>query len=81
MPKRGLILPEPPGRPSSAVRGLSWDVTTETLFVSFANGETYAYLGVPASAYQAFCDAPSKGRHFQAKVRDRYRYRRMPSPQ
>ncbi len=32
---------------SEAVRRISWDEDTRTLFVQFVSGETYAYLDVP----------------------------------
>jgi len=63
--------------PSQAVRGISWDADTLTLFVQFVSGETYAYLRVPGEVFDAFRGAFSKGRFFQAEIRDRYAYRRI----
>lgn len=81
MPKPPTTLaPDPPRRrPSEAIRSLSWDEATTTLFVQFVSGETYAYLDVPARIYGAFLAAESQGRFFQAEVRDRYAHRRLPA--
>lgn len=62
---------------SDAVRRISWDGETRTLFVQFVSGETYAYLDVPARAYGEFLAAESLGRHFQSEIRGRYPYRRV----
>ncbi len=63
--------------PSTAIRSLSYDDQTATLFVTFVDGDLYAYRGVPAVAFEAFRAAPSKGRFFAARIRDRYAYERM----
>lgn len=62
---------------SQAIRRISWDPPTQTLFVQFVNGDVYAYLDVPPRVYGAFVAAESYGRFFAAEVRDRYRYRRI----
>lgn len=62
---------------SSAVRRITWDDRTATLFVQFADGDLYAYLGVPRSVFEAFVAAPSHGAFFAAAVRDRYPFRRL----
>ncbi|MBN8956392.1 MAG: KTSC domain-containing protein [Rhizobiales bacterium] len=38
-------------------------------------GRVYAYAGVPRPVYAAFQAAPSKGRFFNAHIRNAYRYR------
>lgn len=65
---------------SEAVADIEYDAPTRTLFVRFTSGEWYAYLGVPASEHAAFLAAESKGRFFQARIRDRYAFKGPLSP-
>jgi len=46
------------------------------MFVRFAHGDWYTYFAVPASIYEAFIAAESRGRFFHEQIRDRYPYRR-----
>ena len=71
--------------PSTAIRNLSYDAQTGTLFVTFVDGDLYAYAAVPETVNRAFERARSKGGYFARHVRGRYAYRRMaaggePSP-
>lgn len=66
--------------PSTAIRRFSYDPETRTLFVTFVSGQDYAYEGVPPEIARAFREAASKGRFFQAEVRDRFAYRRLAGP-
>jgi len=63
--------------PSTAIRSQSYDEVTQTLFVTFVDGDLYAYFAVPAAVAQAFARARSKGRFFAYEIRNRYAYRRM----
>ena len=63
--------------PSTAIRQISHDRQTNTLFVTFVDGDLYAYFNVPRVLFDAFGRALSKGRFFAAEVRDRFRYRRL----
>ena len=61
--------------PSTAVSRIDFHAATERLFVTFVgSGKTYMYFDVPQDEYQAFGAAPSKGRFFNERIRDRYRY-------
>lgn len=64
--------------PSAAIRRYSYDAQTHILFVTFVDGETYAYFDAPEALYQDFRAARSKGAFFAARVRDRYRFQRVP---
>ena len=64
--------------PSSAIRQFSYDDVSHTLFVTFVDGDLYAYSDVEPDVYSQMRRAPSKGRFFAYKVRNRYRYRKMP---
>ena len=57
---------------SSAIRAIGYDAATGTLYVTFHNGDTYAYAGVPAREHRALVTAGSVGAYFNAHVRDRY---------
>jgi hypothetical protein len=52
-----------------------YDSARRILTVRFVSGRVYAYAGVPRPVYAAFQVAPSKGRFFNAHIRDRYRFR------
>ena len=61
--------------PSTVIRRIDYDAPSRELVVSFVSGDVYAYEEVPPEAYEAFRGAFAKGRHFAAKVRNRYRSR------
>lgn len=60
--------------PSTVIRNFKYDPETETLEVLFTTGRRYVYHGVPQSAADEFRGAFSKGRHFNAHIRDAYEY-------
>lgn len=64
--------------PSTAIRGFSYDEETRTLFVTFIDGDLYAYRGVEREVHRGFKEAFSKGRYFSAHIRDRYPYAKLP---
>ena len=64
--------------PSTAIRRFSYDEETSTLFVTFIDGDVYAYRGVEREVNEAFKEAMSKGRFFAKRVRDRYPYAKLP---
>ncbi|CAN7482590.1 KTSC domain-containing protein [Phenylobacterium sp. LjRoot225] len=63
---------------STAVHAIDYDPRRQTLWVTFVSGERYLYLDVPAEVHQAFLEAESKGRFFQAQIRGRYGFERLP---
>lgn len=64
--------------PSTVIRRFSYDNETDTLFVTFVDGDVYAYRHVPREVHRAFQDAISKGRFFSRRIRDRYAYAKLP---
>jgi lysyl-tRNA synthetase class 2 len=62
---------------STAIQAIDYDQDHEKLFVRFASGERYLYVGVPGEVCRSFLDADSKGRFFQAEIRDQYPYNRL----
>lgn len=61
--------------PSTVIKGFDYRPETRELAVLFVTGRRYVYLGVPDAEVQAFRAAFSKGRYFNAHIRDRYRFR------
>jgi hypothetical protein len=64
---------------STAIQEIDYDEDRAKLLVRFASGERYVYVGVPGEVHRSFCGAESKGRFFQAEIRDRYPYNRLDS--
>ncbi len=61
--------------PSTVIADFSYDPATRTLSVWFRpSGRRYDYVDVPIAAYDGLRRATSKGRHFNAEIRDRYAF-------
>jgi lysyl-tRNA synthetase class 2 len=58
--------------PSSVIRSFSYDRANAALDVTFVSGRRYRYFLVPAYVAEGFTEAFSKGRYFNARVRDRF---------
>jgi len=58
--------------PSSVIRRFDYDPEREELDVLFTTGRRYRYHRVPRSEADAFRAAFSKGRYFNAHIRDAY---------
>lgn len=59
--------------PSTAISRIEYDPARERLDIRFRDsGEVYRYYDVSAPVYEAFRKAVSKGRFFNAHIRDRY---------
>jgi hypothetical protein len=64
--------------PSTSIRKAVYDPETRTLSVWFvASGKRYDYENVPPGTYDDFRTAFSKGRFFNAHIRDRFPFRRV----
>ena len=63
--------------PSLVIRRFDYAPETRELIVEFVTGRRYAYADVPPQAVEAFRPAFSKGRHFNAHIRDRYPCREL----
>jgi lysyl-tRNA synthetase class 2 len=64
---------------SKAISEIDYDAHRSKLLVRFVSGERYVYVGVPGEVHRSFVDAESKGRFFQAEIRDKYPYNRLAS--
>jgi hypothetical protein len=63
--------------PSSVIRRYSHDSSTRELLIEFTTGRLYVYFDVPETEIVRFARATSKGRYFNARIRDRYRFREL----
>lgn len=66
--------------PSLAIRELSYDLERSELTVKFATGRVYVYAKIPEFLFHRFSRAESKGRFFNAEIRDKYRFRELTAP-
>ena len=64
---------------STAISGIDYAADRASLLVRFSRRERYVYLGVPGEAHRSFLEADSKGRFFQAQIRDRYPFNKLDS--
>jgi hypothetical protein len=56
--------------PSSVIRSFAYDRQDRALEVTFVTGRRYRYRSVPPETVQALAAAESKGRFFNAEIRD-----------
>ena len=63
--------------PSTAIRRFDYDARSRALDVTFVTGRRYRYFAVPGGLAEDFRAAPSKGRFFNARIRDRFRFREL----
>nr|WP_166178257.1 KTSC domain-containing protein [Altererythrobacter segetis] len=56
--------------PSTVIRRFDYDPRAQALDVEFVSGRRYRYVGVPEDVAAAFREAFSKGRFFNARIRD-----------
>jgi len=63
--------------PSTVIRHFAYDPASEILDVEFVSGRRYRYFDVPEAVASRFSGAFSKGRFFNAHVRDDFRCREL----
>jgi hypothetical protein len=63
--------------PSSAIRSHTYDPAGAALDVTFVTGRRYRYFLLPACIAQGLADAISKGRYFNARIRDRFPFEEL----
>lgn len=64
--------------PSTVIRRFSYHPETRALDVEFVSGRRYRYYGVPEGTASRFRSAFSKGRFFNARIRDDYPFDELP---
>ena len=57
---------------SSVLASAGYDSETAVLELEFRSGEVYRYFAVPPSVHAGLLAAPSAGRFFTQRIRDRY---------
>jgi hypothetical protein len=67
--------------PSTVIRSVRYRAETRELEVLFTTGRAYLFHDVPPEAAEDFRAARIKGRHFNAKIRGRYRFTDCPWPE
>jgi hypothetical protein len=63
--------------PSSAIHAINFDPARSELTITFATGRIYVYAKVPEFTFHRFARSESKGRFFNAEIRDKYRFREL----
>ena len=63
--------------PSTVIRRFAYDPASASLEVLFVTGRRYRYRAVPVAEAEAFRGAFSKGRFFNARIRDRYEFEEL----
>jgi hypothetical protein len=66
--------------PSTVIRTISSRPEARELDVEFTTGRCYLFHDVPPEAAEAFRAARIKGRHFNARIRGRYRFTERETP-
>ena len=64
---------------SSMMRSVGYDEDHAVLEIEFVTGHVYRYHAVPKRDWQGLMDAESKGRYFEAHIRDKYPMKRIPN--
>ena len=65
--------------PSSVIRQASYRPDQMVLDILFTTGRRYLYHEVPPGVAERFAGAFSKGRYFNAHIRDRYAFTEVAS--
>lgn len=65
--------------PSTVIRAALYDPDREVLDITFTTGRRYFYHAVPRGEAEQFAAAFSKGRYFNAHIRDRYAFTEVAS--
>jgi len=60
--------------PSSVIRGFDYRPDRRELRIEFVTGRRYVYFDVPEEQVSAMRGAMSKGRYFNAHIRDHYAF-------
>ena len=65
---------------SAAIETVTYDEWSRHLDIALATGRIYRYFDVPPEVYAELMDADSKGRFYNERIRDAYRYERLNRP-
>jgi len=59
---------------SKNISAIGYDPDTQILEIEFLNGSVYEYSSVPPSEYVGLMNADSKGKYFNANIKDIYAF-------
>jgi hypothetical protein len=59
------------------LRSVGYDSSNQVLEIEFRRGEVYQYINVPAAVYTDLINAPSRGKYFNANIKEAYSYRKL----
>lgn len=62
---------------SSNISAIGYDADSQSLEIEFHSGAVYSYSGVPPAEFEGFMDADSKGRYFNANIKNRYPFEKF----
>jgi hypothetical protein len=62
---------------STTVRSVGYQRRSRILEIEFQSGDVYQYADVPASVYEEFWKAASKGKYFNDEIREAYTFVRV----
>jgi hypothetical protein len=62
---------------STLLRSVGYDPATATLELELRRGRIYQFYEVPEETLRELLAADSKGRYFNANIKDQYPYRRV----
>lgn len=60
------------GMSSSAIVAVGYDPHTRRMKITFAQGHTYDFCGVPQHVFDGLIRAASKGSYYNDHIKDRY---------
>jgi hypothetical protein len=63
--------------PSTVIKSFDYRSHKAELEVQFVTGRRYVYFEVPPEEVERLRRAGSRGRYFNLRIRDRYRYREL----
>ena len=61
---------------SSNISAVGYDAESQTVYLQFMNGSTYAYKGVPEHEFENLRTAPSVGSYLNRNYKNVYPYER-----
>lgn len=61
-----------PSVKSRAISFVDYDPERKELYVTFKQGTSYTYFGVPLAVYQSLLSASSVGTYFNDHIKDKY---------
>jgi hypothetical protein len=62
---------------SSNIGAIGYEAETQILEIEFINGRVYQYSGVSIDEYEAMMNADSKGKYFNANIKNRYPFTKL----